>query len=217
MKRILSLSLIFILANTITATDLQDININEVGELRQEMFRIRKNVEIVEVVDVIETVETMPQYDLPLSKELQEFTYQQSKEQGIQYETVLGLLYLESEFDAECESYNSRASVDRGISQINNIYQDYHVESVGMTEFDPFNPYHSIELCVKLLKQYYDYWIDKGYSHEQAEIRALGQYNRGLQGLITYIDKNKKIETPYSNIITKYKNNLLEFGSLERR
>lgn len=213
MKRILILSLVFILLNTIIV---EGEAFNDIGESHQN---IKLNKEVKEIVEINKVVEELkiPEYDIPLDKELQEFTYQMCQEQELSYETVLGVMCLESEgtFDSELVCVNGKDNQDQGIMQINSVYQDYHVEMVGMTEFNPFNPYHSIELGIKLLKYHYDYWIEQGYSPEDAEICMLNSYNMGTNGYTDYIKKNG-LDRDYSKVVTKYKNNLLEFGNFEK-
>lgn len=216
MKRILVLSLIFILLNTLIV---EGETFNDVGESRQNI-KLNKEVEETKETKKIKEIAKkpkMPEYDILLDKELQEFTYQLCQEQELSYETVLGVMYLESEgtFNSELICINGKNNKDQGIMQINSVYQDYHVEMVGMTEFDPFNAHHSIELGIKLLKYHYDYWIEQGYSPEDAEICMLNSYNMGTNGYTDYIKKNG-LDRDYSKVVTRYKNNLLKLGNFEK-
>ena len=216
MKRILVLSLMFILLNTLIV---EGETFNDVGESRQNI-KLNKEVEETKetkkIKEIVKETE-IPEYDIPLDRKLQEFTYQLCQENELLYETVLGVMCLESEgtFNSELICINGKNNKDQGIMQINSVYQDYHVEMVGMTEFNPFNPYHSIELGIKLLKYHYDYWIGQGYSLKDVEICMLNSYNMGTNGFKKYIKKNNIIHRNYSRTVTKYKNNLMEFGNFE--
>lgn len=83
-----------------------------------------------------EPTPSIPVYDIPLSVELQEYTYQRCEAlglvaPGIDYPTALALMGKESEYTADAVS----ATGDYGLMQINTINHDWLREELGITDF----------------------------------------------------------------------------------
>lgn len=83
-----------------------------------------------------EPTPAIPVYDIPLSVELQEYTYQRCEAlglvaPGIDYPTVLALMGKESEYSADAVS----ATGDYGLMQINTVNHDWLREELGITDF----------------------------------------------------------------------------------
>lgn len=69
--------------------------------------------------------------NLPLSPELQEFTYNRCQEKGIDYEMVLAIMQKESNYDPQAVS----ATNDYGIMQINQCNHEWLREELNITDF----------------------------------------------------------------------------------
>jgi hypothetical protein len=158
----------------------------------------------------------LPEYKIPLTDELQKYTWDLCLENGLSYELVLALIKIESQFNTQKVSRNSDRTTDLGLTQINDKYMHYHCKLVGVKNFDPFNPEKSIELTVKLLKHYKDYWTEKGCSEEDTGHIILNCYNQGLEGFIKYVNKTHRIDSIYSNTILKNKMYLEKYGEFEK-
>mgnify|MGYP005808410629 CR=1 FL=1 len=83
-----------------------------------------------------EPEQTAPIYDISLSAELQEYTYNRCEElglvaPGVDYPTVLALMSKESGYTAEAVS----GTGDYGIMQINTVNHGWLREELGITDF----------------------------------------------------------------------------------
>lgn len=109
-------------------------------------------------------------YDIPLSKDLQLYTYNKCVEYGIpdHYELVLAMMWQESNYTANLIS----STDDYGIMQINSCNHDWLVDLLGPTDFldasDNINA--GVYVISKLLTEYGD------------EHKALMAYNMGERG-----------------------------------
>lgn len=78
----------------------------------------------------------VPIYDIPLSPELQEYTYNRCEAlglvaPGVDYQTVLALMSKESGYTADAVS----STGDYGIMQINTVNHEWLQEELGITDF----------------------------------------------------------------------------------
>lgn len=83
-----------------------------------------------------EPTPAIPIYDIPLSAELQTYTYQRCEAlglvpPGVDYQTVLALMSKESGYTADAVS----GTGDYGIMQINTVNHDWLREELGITDF----------------------------------------------------------------------------------
>ena len=83
-----------------------------------------------------EPTPAIPIYDIPLSAELQTYTYQRCEALGlvpprVDYQTVLALMSKESGYTADAVS----GTGDYGIMQINTVNHDWLREELGITDF----------------------------------------------------------------------------------
>lgn len=122
-------------------------------------------------VDDTEVRATEPTYyDIPLSKDLQLYTYNKCVEYGIpdHYELVLAIMWQESNYTADIISSTN----DYGIMQINSCNHSWLVDLLGPTNFldasDNINA--GVYIISKLLIKYSD------------EHKALMSYNMGERG-----------------------------------
>lgn len=140
----------------------------------------RVNIKIIEKHDIV-TVPAIeyhfkynsaaaPEYDVPLSKELQNYTYNMCRYYGIEdnYRLVLALMWQESGFDAAAQSPTN----DYGLMQINECNRDNLQEVLGVTNLldAKDNIYSGVYILSNLLNEYND-------AH-----KALMAYNMGPSG-----------------------------------
>lgn len=135
--------------------------------------------------------------DLPLSVELQEYTY----ELCVKYEApsnfyylMLALMERESSFDVNAISdYNSNGTRDYGICQLNSKYHDYYTELYGITDF--MDPKQNIYCALRILLDYYS-----DYKNEPTFNQILMCYNLGKSGAVSN-NKEGIYSTSYSRWI----------------
>ena len=86
-------------------------------------------------------------YDIPLSEELQVFTFNLCEEYGADYEMVLAIMDKESDYTASAISKCS----DYGIMQINKINHKWLTEELEVTDFlDPELKHQMRDLCSRI-------------------------------------------------------------------
>ena len=115
------------------------------------------------------------QYNIPLSTNLQKFTYNMCKKYNVPYEIFLGLMKVESNYRPAAYS-----STGYGICQINPANLSYFNGMFGTT--DLFDPYQCIQAGVYWLSRYYASWT-RSYGgvdvDDEVDLHALNSYNWG--------------------------------------
>lgn len=157
-------------------------------------------VEAVNAEDVSrgkeEHIIIIPKYDIPMPLEHQVFAFLKCEELGVEYELVLGIIELESSFDASLVCSNSNGSVDRGYLQINSC-REKELKKQGYT--DLLDPYQNLEIGINIIADLLNRYED--------EVVALESYNKGERGYKeNYADKGI-YQTAYSQRVIEYKNN----------
>ena len=139
-------------------------------------------------------------YDIPLTEELQEYTFTLCEEYGVDYEMVLALMNRESEYKAGVISKTG----DYGIMQINKVNHKWLTEELEVTDFlDPEqNIRCGIYMLADLMKKYDD-------PH-----RVLMAYNMGERGAREYVAKGNT-SSAYSWYIMQLRDKLLQEGGKE--
>jgi soluble lytic murein transglycosylase-like protein len=157
------------------------------------------------------------QKEIPLHKELQEYTWKLSQVYGVPYEFILATMYRENRtLNLKAINRNKDGSIDKGLMQLNSKYYESYAMMIGVDpkEFDPFDPYQNILVGVNILRNRMNYWYDQNTDDENELLHktALG-YNRGLHGSKKYIKKYKTYVTPYTKDVVKYKKELELHGT----
>jgi hypothetical protein len=93
-------------------------------------------------------------YDIPLSRELQEYTFRLCEENGLDYEMVLALMGQESDYREKVISKTN----DYGIMQINEINHEWLKEELGIDDFleAEQNILAGIRILAELTEKYED-------------------------------------------------------------
>ena len=122
----------------------------------------------LEVIEIVDTV--APRYSIPLSYELQQYTYDLCVEYGIEeyYPLVLAVMQCESNYTPDVISRSN----DYGIMQINACNHAWLMETLGIVDF--LDPYQNIEAGVYMLSSLLNKYDDSA--------KALMAYNRGETG-----------------------------------
>jgi soluble lytic murein transglycosylase-like protein len=126
---------------------------------------------------------------VPLSEDLQIYTYNKCVEYNVPYALVLGLIEQESDFNVNEVSTTN----DYGLCQINACNFDFLNEEIGMT--DIMDPYQNIESGIYMLSYYHE-----KYSKDEPWSITLVQYNMGPSGA-KKLFATGKYSTNYSNAV----------------
>ncbi len=128
--------------------------------------------------------------EIPLSQELQAYTYQQCQEKQVSYELVLAMMYHESNYDPSAVRYYEDGSSDSGIMQINSINSQSLYDLYGITDLQ--DPYENILAGVSIIS---------GFVHEYGEHDGLMAYNMGVGGYQNAIANGTYTTTYVQNIL----------------
>jgi len=107
-------------------------------------------------------------YDIPLSAELQRYTFDLCRERGLDFEIVLALMYAESSYRPDVISRTD----DYGIMQINKVNHNWLRTELGITDF--LDAEQSINAGTFILMK-----ISEGYPDTHQMLMA---YNMGESG-----------------------------------
>jgi hypothetical protein len=173
--------------------------------------------EVREYVNNEEVEEEFVLLDIPLSKELQIYTYETCKKYEMDYIFVLSVFATESEFKSYDKSKNQvGGGYSIGIGQLNENYIKWFGELTKIEKFDIYNDKHNIEGSVAVLKFYRDYWINQGITDEDSLwFYTLGAYNMGIDGYKKYIRSTGEVSRHYDRKVMKNKIKLEQDGGLK--
>jgi hypothetical protein len=140
--------------------------------------------------------------DIPLSYELQHYTYQRCLDEKLDYEMVLALMWRESGFQVDAVGHNTNGTQDSGVMQINDVNKGWLQEDHGITNL--MDPYQNIDAGTIILGDF-----TKKYGAQA----ALMAYQYGEQGM-----KKKHAQGIYTNdLITKLMTKRSEIQELVRQ
>lgn len=86
---------------------------------------------------------------IPMSPELQQYTYTKCEERGLEYELVLAIIWRESRFNVDAVNVNTNGTRDNGIMQINDVNRQWLLDNFGIT--DLMDPYQNIDAGTAML------------------------------------------------------------------
>lgn len=151
---------------------------------------------------------------IPLAQDLQIYLWEKCQKADLDYDGVLGLLDLESEFNINLIDTNDNGSKDLGLAQINNSPDNiawFRQISGHGTQFNPMNPKHAIDACIAALTFYKAYWKQRAVN----DIRYVyNSYNMGLYGYKYHLKKTGSVSRGYDRAIEDRKQKILEKGEL---
>ena len=125
---------------------------------------------------VIDTEPVTVYFDIPLSKELQDYIRNLCDEYGIPIELVIAIIDVESTFRANIVSKTN----DYGLMQINKCNHEWLTDKLGVTDF--LDPYQNIKSGVHILSAHLE------VTNGNIEL-ALMRYNNGATGAKKLWDK----------------------------
>ena len=131
-------------------------------------------------------------HDIPLSEDIQKYAYNKCQESGIDYYIFLSLMRKESSFNPEAVSKTN----DYGLCQINKVNHNWMREVFG-SDWDPLNPYDSIDASIFMLSEY-----TKDYNCDNYHV-LLMNYNMGHGNAVECFN-NGIYSSKYSRTIMDY-------------
>jgi soluble lytic murein transglycosylase-like protein len=136
--------------------------------------------------------------DIPLSKELQIYTFQMSKKYEMDYLLILSIMQTESNFKTDAKSVNNTDNYSSlGLMQLNQRYENEFIELTGKQNFNIYNSYDNILGGIAKLKNIRERLIKEGFtSEDELWYGLLNIYNLGY---------------------TKYKNQVINRGMIFTR
>jgi hypothetical protein len=119
--------------------------------------------------------------EIPLSLELQEYTYEMCKKYNVDYIFAMSIMRTESSFNikAKCKN-NTDNYYSRGLMQLNERYISEFVELTGIKDFNINNPLHNIEGGVAKLANLNRFWDKYELAEEDNWYAVTNSYNLGL-------------------------------------
>lgn len=133
------------------------------GDLTNRIFRTVKSH-----IWESDTNENFKLLDIPLSEDLQKFTYYLCNEYGIEYSLVIALMERESKFDINAIG----DGVNYGLMQIHTINHTWLSEELGIIDF--LDPYQNVQAGIYMLCDLF-----KKYDNTDQVLMA---YNSGESG-----------------------------------
>ena len=140
---------------------------------------------------VIDTEPVTVYFDIPLSKELQDYIRNLCDEYGVPIELVIAIIDVESTFRADVVSKTN----DYGLMQINKCNHEWLTNKLGVTDF--LDPYQNIYSGVHILSGHLE------VTNGDIEL-ALMRYNNGAAGAKKLWDKGIYSTAYTQKIMTVY-------------
>ena len=125
-----------------------------------------------------EEEEIIPEYAIPLNKDIQKYLYNKCKEYNVPYDLAIAVIKTESNFNPSLIHKNSNGSRDYGLFQINTINHKWLSEELGITDF--LNPYQNIDAGVYMLSQ-----LLKKYDNEHIVLMSYNMGERATKNLVS--------------------------------
>lgn len=145
------------------------------------MMRMKRLFYLMAVFLFLFTIKAEARETPPLEPDLIEYIETMCVEYGINVPTFYGLMDLETggTFDPKLVSKTN----DHGLCQINRRYTEYFCEvlQIPFERFDPYNPYHSVNLSVRWLHRLQQQYV-RDYKGESLRAMMLSAYNMGNAG-----------------------------------
>lgn len=161
-----------------TVLSIKEVKIARPEPSIEEAIIITEEITTEEIIEE-EAIEQIPQLDIPLSQELIDFIWEMSQKYEIEYELIVAVIAIESDFKTDCISNTN----DYGLMQINKSNHKWLKKQFGFTDFT--DPYQNIEAGCIILKDCFNNLTDyhaalMGYNMGQTRARNLikqGKYS----------------------------------------
>ena len=120
--------------------------------------------------------------DVPLSEDLQKYTYEQCIDNQLDYSVVLALIWRESRFDFDAIGINANGTQDSGLMQINDVNLEWLEREIGIT--DIMDPVQNIKAGTSILGI---------FSKKHGMHNALFAYQYGEIGMLRKVESGDTV------------------------
>ena len=128
--------------------------------------------------------------------ELKEYTKELCKDNDLEYNRVLAIIWNESRFQSDATGYNTNGTKDYGLMQLNDITFDFLSERIGIESMeDLYDAKTNILAGITILKYHKDYTGD--------EDAALLRYQVGEGTYANMVRSGKEPNQTFYNVIQK--------------
>lgn len=185
---------------TVTSSQEQETFIQNWNSIPSELREM-----MVDEEEVIE--EEFQVLNIPLSEELQRYTFEMCKKHQMDFTFVLSVMQTESSFRPEAKSKNQGS---RGYSisymQLNDQYIKWYKELTNNPKFNIWKAEDNILGGILVLKHYRDYWINQGIEDEDGLwYLTLNSYNCGVEGIKKIYKKTGVVSRNYDRKVLQNK------------
>lgn len=147
-------------------------------------------------------------YNIPLPADMQQYTYAMCQKYNLQYEMLLAVMSVESNFQINCVGGNN----SYGLCQIHYSNTSMLQNAIGIT--DLLDPYDNIEAGAYMLNTYLNAARKRSSDTYVIEHYGLNCYNMGEGVFVKNCYNNGILERTYSNKVLTRRNNLLNTGTV---
>lgn len=153
--------------------------------------------------------EEVKYYDVPLSKDLQKYIWDLSKQYAIPYELIIATIRTESNFDSGASN-----GIAKGLMQLNTSDQTFSwlARECGISNPDPYNPFQNVQMGVYYLNYLKLYWLSQDVT-EHTLNATLISYNDGLGGAQKYI-RDYGFTSSYTTKVFGFRDELIQTGGI---
>ena len=178
-----------IIMGAIMVRDVNDVKADveqsgiQLSELKTQQKATSERIEALEIhTSNYATVQAKEPYkrDIPLSDELQEYTYQTAQKYNVDYDLILAIMQTESQFTNTISDNGE----DIGLSQINVINAEWLYKEYGL--YNLMDEHQNIEACAVILSK-----LSDKFDSENEVVMA---YNLGEGKAQKYIKSGKITE-----------------------
>lgn len=148
----------------------------------QDQEELNKVIEHIDKTFYIENI--------PLSLNQQRYIHKLCDKYNLDYELVLGLIDLESNFKMDAVNHNTNGTIDAGLFQVNSGNWDW-MEDELERKLNMYNFKDNVDSGMFILNHYKD---DNIYRH-------LTNYNRGMAGARNYYEKYLTYKSKYAKVV----------------
>jgi hypothetical protein len=152
--------------------------------------------------------------DIPLSEELQFYTFEMCKKYDESYMFVMAIMYTESNFKVNDKYQNETDTYfSKGLMQLNERYIGEFSELTGIKDFDIDNPLHNIEGGIAKIHNLRKLWIECGVTSDEDLFLAItNSYNKGFGAYKSEVSSRGFFSRDYDRKVIKNKIKLEQGG-----
>jgi hypothetical protein len=119
--------------------------------------------------------------NIPLSEDLQNYTFEMSKKYDIDYMLIMSIMYTESSFNEKVKSKNKTDNYySIGLMQLNQRYESEFIELTGKQDFNIYDSYDNILGGIAKIYNLKELWSKYDISDEDMFLAITNSYNKGF-------------------------------------